>query len=186
MRWFWIDRFVEFVHATRAVAEKAVTLGEEHLFDYFPGFPVMPVSLMIEGMAQAGGLLVGESYGFERRIVLAKVGKSKFHLEARPGDLLRYEVTIRDLVADGAMVEGRATIDGQLQAEVELFFAYIDDRFPGLDLFDPADFLASLRLFGVYDVGCHPDGTPLEVPPRLLEAEARVHGDGADGNTGSK
>lgn len=179
MRWFWIDRFVEFVHETRAVAEKAVTLGEEHLFDYFPGFPIMPVSLIIEGLAQTGGLLVGESHGFQRRIVLAKVGKSKFHMEVRPGDLLRYEVTVKDLVADGGIVEGQATVAGQVQAEVELFFAYIDHRFPGVDLFDPADFLATLRLFGIYDVGCHPDGTPLRVPPDLLAAEEQQQRDGS-------
>ncbi|MFO7905925.1 MAG: 3-hydroxyacyl-ACP dehydratase FabZ family protein [Planctomycetota bacterium] len=177
MRWFWIDRFVEFVHETRAVAEKAVTLGEEHLFDYFPGFPVMPVSLIIEGLAQTGGLLVGESHAFQRRIVLAKVGKSKFHAEVRPGDVLRYDVTIKDLGSDGAMIEGQATVAGHLRAEVELFFAYIDDRFPDVDLFDPADFLATLRLFGVYDVGCYPDGTPLRVPADLLAAEQQQHRD---------
>ncbi len=42
MRWFWIDRFVEFVPGSRAKAVKNVTLAEEHLHDHFPGFPVMP------------------------------------------------------------------------------------------------------------------------------------------------
>lgn len=178
MRWFWIDRFVEFVHNTRATAEKSVTLGEEHLHDYFPGFPVMPVSLIIEGIAQTGGLLVGESREFRERVVLAKVGKSTFHMEARPGDLLRYETVIRDLTKDGAIVEGWATVAGQKQAEVELFFGHLDDRFPGVDLFDPADFLATLRLLGVYDVGCHADGKPLEIPRHLLAAEERKDREG--------
>ena len=59
---------------------------------------------------------------------------------------------------------------GQLQAEVEIMFAFLDQRFEGVELFRPADFLAILRLLGVYDVGRKPDGTPLEVPPHLLEA----------------
>ena len=178
MRWFWIDRFVEFVHNTRAVAEKAVTLGEEHLHDYVRGFPIMPASLIIEGIAQTGGLLVGESRAFRERVVLAKVGKSTFHVEARPGDLLRYEATIRDLTNDGAIVEGQARIGNQVQANVELFFGHLDDRYLGVDLFEPADLLATLRLLGVYDVGCHPDGTPLEIPPYLLEAEDRKNREG--------
>jgi 3-hydroxyacyl-[acyl-carrier-protein] dehydratase len=171
VRWFWIDRFIEFESRRRAVAEKAVTLAEEQLDDYTPGFPVMPASLIIEGFAQTGGLLVGECRHYHERIVLAKVGKAKFFLEARPGDVIRFEVTIDDLRDDGAIVHGTATIGGRPQAEVELVFAHLDQRFEGVDLFYPADFLAILRLLGVYDVGRAADGTPLEVPPHLREAE---------------
>jgi 3-hydroxyacyl-[acyl-carrier-protein] dehydratase len=62
-------------------------------------------------------------------------------------------------------------VAGQLQAEVEIMFAFLDQRFEGVELFKPADFLAILRLLGIYDVGHKPDGTPLEVPAHLLEAE---------------
>ena len=64
MRWYWIDRFIEFESGKRAKAVKNVSLAEEHLHDHFPGFPVMPGSLMIEGMAQTGGILLGEHYRF--------------------------------------------------------------------------------------------------------------------------
>lgn len=178
MRWFWIDRFVEFVSGSRAVAEKAISLAEPQLDQYQPGFPVMPASLIIEGFAQTGGLLVSETRSFLPRTVLAKVGKSKFHMEARPGETLRYEVTVQEAADDAAIVHGRATIDGKLQGEVELFFAHLDDRFHGVDLFYPADYLAILRLLGVYDVGCLPDGTPLTIPSYLLEAEAQENRDG--------
>jgi 3-hydroxyacyl-[acyl-carrier-protein] dehydratase len=171
VRWFWIDRFVEFESGCRAAAEKAVTLAEEQLDGYSPGFPVMPASLIIEGFAQTGGLLVSEYREFRERTVLAKVGKAKFFTEVRPGDVIRYEVVVDDLRADGAIVHGSATVGGQLQSEVELVFAHLDERFEGVDLFHPADFLAILRLLGVYDVGRKPDGTPLVVPPYLLEAE---------------
>ena len=49
MRWIWIDGFVEFESGRRASAVKNVTLAEEHLHDHFPGFPVMPATLIIEG-----------------------------------------------------------------------------------------------------------------------------------------
>lgn len=175
VRWFWIDRFVEFESGVRAAAEKAVSLAEEQLDNYIPGFPVMPAPLIIEGFAQTGGLLVSETRDFHERTVLAKVGKAKFFMEARPGDVLRLEVTIESLLDDGAIVCGRATIAGQLQAEVELFFAYLDERFDGVDQFYPADFLALIRLLGVYDVGRRQDGSPLVVPPHLLKAEQEAN-----------
>jgi 3-hydroxyacyl-[acyl-carrier-protein] dehydratase len=174
VRWFWIDRFIEFESGRRATAEKAVTLAEEELDDYVPGFPIYPASLLIEGFAQTGGLLVGEQRGFRERTVLAKVGKAKFHFEVRPGDTIRFEVAIEDLQSEGSIVRGTSYVAGQLQAEVEIMFAYLDQRFAGVELFRPADFLAILRLLGVYDVGRKPDGTPLEIPTHLLEAERAV------------
>ena len=59
MRWIWIDSFVELVSKERASAVKNVTLAEEYFVNHFPGYPVMPPSLMIEGMAQTAGVLVG-------------------------------------------------------------------------------------------------------------------------------
>ena len=75
MRWFWIDRFTEFESGRAATAIKNVSLAEEYLHDHFPGAPVMPNALVIEGLAQTGGLLVAEHSGFENRVVLAKVAK---------------------------------------------------------------------------------------------------------------
>ena len=58
MRWIWIDKFIEFNSGTSAKAVKNVSLAEEHLHDHFPGFTVMPNTLILEGLAQTGGLLV--------------------------------------------------------------------------------------------------------------------------------
>ena len=176
MRWFWIDRFVEFESGRRATALKAVTNTEEQLEGYLAGFPVMPASLIIEGFAQAGGLLVGERGGFQERIVLAKVSRCRFHFEARPGDVLRYEVTVQDIQPMGAIVHGTSYIGDRVQGEIELVFAHLDSRFAGIDLFHPDGFLCMLRLFGVYDVGRKPDGSPIEVPQHLLDAEAKANG----------
>ena len=72
MRWFWIDRFNEFVRGKHATAVKNVSLAEEHLHDHFPGAALMPNSLIVEGMAQTAGLLIADALEFNRRVVLAK------------------------------------------------------------------------------------------------------------------
>jgi len=171
VRWFWIDRFVEFESGRRATAEKAVTLAEEQLDNYIPGFPVMPAPLIVEGFAQTGGLLVGEHYEFRERIVLAKVGKAKFFREARPGDVLTYEVEAEYIAPDGSGIRGIGRIGDEPFCEVDLLFAHLDDRFAGVEQWYPADFIAILRLFGIYDVGRAEDGSPLQVPQYLLDAE---------------
>ena len=84
MRWVWIDRFEEFDSGRRAVAVKNVSLAEDHLHDHFPGYPVMPASLMIEGMAQTAGILVGEARQFAEKVILAKVKRATFHEIVRP------------------------------------------------------------------------------------------------------
>ena len=93
MRWLWVDRFTEFVSGSHAKGVKNVTLGEEVVDGYLPGYPVLPPTLIIEGMAQLGGILVAEHFGFEKRVVLAKVGKAIFHVHAK--DSLVYEQNAR-------------------------------------------------------------------------------------------
>ncbi len=171
MRWFWIDRFTEFVRGQRAVAVKCIATSEEQIDRYSPGFPVMPVSLMIEGMAQTAGLLVGEMGGFEQRVVLAKIGKALFHDVVIPGDVLDYHATITDVKGDGALSSVVARRDGELLAEVEFMFAFLDERFPSGPLFEPVDFVAMLRAFHMYDVGRTPDGQPIELPAFYADAE---------------
>ena len=78
MRWIWIDAFVDFESGQRASAVKNITLAEEYLHDHFPGYPVMPACLLIEGMAQTAGILVGESRSFAENVILAKIRKAEF------------------------------------------------------------------------------------------------------------
>ena len=59
MRWTWIDRFAAFESGKSAIAVKNLSLAEDHFADHFPGFPVMPAPLILEGLAQTGGILVG-------------------------------------------------------------------------------------------------------------------------------
>lgn len=172
MRWFWIDRFTEFVAGKRATALKGVSLSEEVVDEYAPGATYLPASLIVEGMAQTGGLLVSQMSDFQARVVLAKVTSASFHGQARPGSQLEFRCTLTTIVPAGAFVSGTVTCDGQPLAELELVFAMLEDaRFAGVQLFEPAAFCRMLRLLRLFDVGVHEDGRPVQVPAHMLEAE---------------
>lgn len=172
MRWFWIDRFTEFISGQSAVAIKCVSLSEEPVDEYSPGHTYFPASLIIEGLAQTGGLLFGQLSDFKDRVVLAKVAKCKFHCEAYPGDTLTYRVEIKNLEGNGALVVGTSEIGDQLQGEFELMFAKLDDdRFEEVELFEPAQFCRMIRTLNLFNVGVNPDGTGVSIPEYMLQAE---------------
>jgi len=124
MRWTWIDSFTAFESGRRAVAVKNLSLAEDHFADHFPGFPVMPAPLILEGLAQTGGILVGEANKYEKNVVLAKMS-AKFHREAIAGEQLTYTTTILDLNETGARVSGTAYSGADLIAETEIMFAHV-------------------------------------------------------------
>lgn len=125
MRWLWIDRFTEFQPRRYAVAVKNLSLAEDHFADHFPGFPVMPAALMIEGLAQTGGILVGQANDFKENVILAKVPKAKFTREAFPGEQLTYRTEIIDLRDEGALVSGTVSVHDERIGEAEIFFAHV-------------------------------------------------------------
>lgn len=126
MRWLWIDRFLDFQPGKSARAVKNLSLAEDHFADHFPGYPVMPGSLMLEGLAQTGGILVGAVNDFKEKVVLAKIPQARFLREALAGEQLIYDVEILHLRPEGAAVQGRVTANGELIAEAEIFFAHLD------------------------------------------------------------
>jgi 3-hydroxyacyl-[acyl-carrier-protein] dehydratase len=127
MRWIWIDRFVEFHPRESARAVKQWSLAEDLFEQHFPDYPVVPAALIIEGVAQTGGILVGHANDFREKVVLAKVPKAVFHADVLAGEELTYEVQITNLRAEGAVVMGRVTAaGGQPVADVEIFFAHLD------------------------------------------------------------
>ena len=131
MRSIWIDKFIEFNSCRNAVAVKNVTLAEEHLHDHFPGFPVMPETLMIEAMAQTAGILVGEAKKFQEKVILAKVKKAVFHDYVTPGDTLRLDATIETIAAEAASTSGTITCGDKLVAQIDLMFSHIDKNLAG-------------------------------------------------------
>lgn len=137
MRWIWIDKFVDFQSRKRAVAVKNVTMAEEHLHDLHPAFPIVPHSLIIEGMAQTAGILVGEAREFAEKVILAKIGRATFHRLVRPGDTIIFDASIEQLDEAGAGTRGTVRIGGDdtpagLVAEIELMFSHIDKNMAGL------------------------------------------------------
>ena len=166
MRWFWVDRFTEFVCKQHAKAVKNISLGEPHVHDHFDGYGIMPNSLIIEGIAQTGGLLVSECHGFERIVVLGKVPRCQFHFAARPGDTLVYRTEIDHIRDEGAVVHATSHVSDRLQAEVEVFFANLGNGDGIIDgpppqLFEREDLLSWLMNVDVFKVGCRQDGSPL-------------------------
>lgn len=174
MRWFWIDRFTEFVAGSHATAIKNVTLSEPHVIDYEPALGQLAQSLTVEGVAQTGGLLVSQASDFRERVVLAKIAKAVFHRVPRPGQCLTYRAELQSLQPDGAIVSATSHVDGELHAEMDVMFAYLDDRFAGVTLFEPAAFLRLLRFLRMFEVGRTADGQPLPLPMHLVEAERRL------------
>jgi 3-hydroxyacyl-[acyl-carrier-protein] dehydratase len=134
MRWIWIDKFTEFTPKTSATAVKNVSLAEEHLHDLYPAFPIVPHSLIVEGMAQTAGILVGEARNFAEKVILAKIGKATFHRLVRPGDTMAYNAKIDQLSEAGASISGTVTLVGtnELVAEIELMFSHIDQNMSGM------------------------------------------------------
>ena len=126
MRWIWIDRFIEFESGKSARALKNLSLAEDHFADHFPGYPVMPCSLMLEGLAQTGGILVGEVNDFREKVILAKIPWAKFQREALAGEQLVYDVELLHLRPEGASVRGRVLVGEELVGEAEIFFAHLD------------------------------------------------------------
>lgn len=133
MRWIWIDKFVEFTPRVSATAIKNVSLAEEHLHDLYPDFPVVPHSLIIEGMAQTSGILVGEARNFAEKVILAKVTRASFHRLVRPGDTISYAARIEQLSEQGASITGTVTVGSERVADIELMFSHIDQNMAGLE-----------------------------------------------------
>lgn len=167
MRWFWIDRFVAFECGRHATSIKCVSLAEDHISEHFPGAPIMPNSLIIEGMALTGGLLMMERSGWRDRVVLAKISKAIFHEAALAGDQLTYHAVLEDYSDVGGMASITSRSGDTLQAELELFYASVDESFAGKSLFRPGQLYDMLRSWRLFEVGRNADGTPL-VPNDVL------------------
>lgn len=170
MRWFWIDRFTEFVVAQRGTAVKAVAFGQAPMDENPNSFGALPPPLIVEGMAQTIGLVLSSASQFQERVVLAKVSRAVFHEFAWPGDVLTYRAEVVDRQAEGAICRGTSHVGDKLQAEIELMLAFMGSRLEQ-PLFEPAQFCRWLRTLGVFDVACHPDGSKLAVPEHFLAAE---------------
>ena len=136
MRWIWIDKFTEFTPRVSATAVKNVSLAEEHLHDLYPAFPIVPHSLIVEGLAQTAGILVGDARNFAEKVILAKITKATFHRLVRPGESIAYNARIEQLSDQGASISGTVMSGPDKVADIELMFSHIDQNMAGLEFPD--------------------------------------------------
>jgi len=122
-----VDRVIE-ITADSIVAIKNVTFNEPYFTGHFPGFPVMPGVMIIEAMAQAGGILVTKVAPHTRGklMFLATVEDAKFRKPVVPGDQLRIEMKLGRLKTTVAKMQGVATVDGQIVAEASVMCKLIE------------------------------------------------------------
>jgi 3-hydroxyacyl-[acyl-carrier-protein] dehydratase len=123
-----IDKVLEMERFKRIVAIKSVTINEGFFQGHFPGKPVMPGVLILESMAQAGGLLLLQEIPDrdQKLLYLATINDVKFRRPVVPGDQLRVEVDILMWKGDRCKIQGRALVDGNLAAEATLFCLMVD------------------------------------------------------------
>ena len=127
MRWILIDRFLEMKKGEYAKAIKNVTMGEDHIHDKYPSYPIMPNSLIIESMAQTGGILAGKSLDFKRHVFLAKLEKVTFYELVYPGDQMVMEAWIDDLREEGGRFRAKTTVGDTVVAEANIMFVCLEN-----------------------------------------------------------
>ena len=122
-----VDRVLEMEPGKRIVAVKNVTINEPVFLGHFPGRPVMPGVLLIEGMAQAGGLLLLHDIPDRQNklLLFASIEEAKFRRPVVPGDQVRYEIEVLRLRSTYCKLAGKALVDGQLAAEAILSSAMV-------------------------------------------------------------
>jgi beta-hydroxyacyl-ACP dehydratase FabZ len=127
-----VDRIVEMEPGKRIVGIKNVTINEPFFQGHFPGHPIMPGVLLIEAMAQVGGVLAMKSAAAEnvdisnKVIYFMTIDKVKFRKPVLPGDQVRFEL---DLIKSRANVRGFkavALVEGAMVAEAELMAMIVD------------------------------------------------------------
>lgn len=123
-----VDRVLEIEPERRIVAIKNVTATEEVFQGHFPGRPVLPGVMVIEGLAQAGGILLLHARPDRtgKLLLFTGIEKARFRRPIVPGDCLRYEVEVLRRRQNHCRLQGRALVDGELAAEAIVSSAMVD------------------------------------------------------------
>jgi 3-hydroxyacyl-[acyl-carrier-protein] dehydratase len=144
MRYFLIDRILEMEPGKSARAIKNISASEDVLADHFPGFPLYPGALLLESMAQLGGLLIEKTITekHHRRVlpVLSIVKKAKFRDAVLPGDSLVVTAELEHVTEDAAGIHAEMEREGKTVAEADLLYTLIDVKeIFGENAVSPAD-----------------------------------------------
>lgn len=128
-----VDRIVELEPGKRVVGIKNVSMNEPHFVGHFPNFPVMPGVLIVEAMAQTGGILaLGDGQDHSDKLVFfASIEKARFRRPVVPGDQLRMEVEVLSKRSTFIRIEGKAYVEGELAAEAVMICAITQRKADG-------------------------------------------------------
>jgi 3-hydroxyacyl-[acyl-carrier-protein] dehydratase len=123
-----VDSIVEMERLKRIVGLKNVSINESYFQGHFPGKPIMPGVLIIEGMAQTGALLLlWEIPEREKKLLyFAAIDEARFRRPVVPGDQLRMEVTVLKFRTTFCKLHGKATVNGEVAAEATLRCMLVD------------------------------------------------------------
>ena len=125
-----VDKILELEIGKRVVGIKNVTMNEPFFQGHFPGHPIMPGVLILEAMAQTGGVLALKSVPKEevknKVIYFMSIDKAKFRKPVIPGDQVRFELEQIKQRANIRAYSAKATVDGAVVAEAELMAMIVD------------------------------------------------------------
>ena len=125
-----VDRIVELEMGKRIVGIKNVTMNEPFFQGHFPGHPIMPGVLLLEAMAQTGGVLALKSVPPEqvknKLIYFMSIDKAKFRKPVIPGDQVRFELDVVKMRSTIVSLKAKALVEGAVVAEAELMAMIVD------------------------------------------------------------
>lgn len=122
-----VDRVIHLdLESNYIVGQKNVSLNEQFFNGHFPFAPIMPGVLILESLAQAGGILIHEKGYHDKIAVLMSVNQAKFRKSVVPGDVLHLHVEGGHFASRGGRVKAEARVGGQLAAEAEIGFGFVD------------------------------------------------------------
>jgi 3-hydroxyacyl-[acyl-carrier-protein] dehydratase len=128
MRYVLLDRITKLAPPELARGVKCVSLSDDVFADHFPGHPILPGALIVEALANLGGVLLEATLREQGQgglhALLVGIERAKFRRQVRPGDRLELEAHGLRASEDGGQIRGTASVDGQLAAECELSFAF--------------------------------------------------------------
>jgi len=122
-----VDRVLELdVEAKRILAQKNVSINEPFFQGHFPGRPIMPGVLIIEALAQAGGVMTQLTLGRDAQsklFYMVKVENARFNKQVVPGDVLMLDVQMKRLIRNMGWYYGEAKVNGEVVASAEVMCA---------------------------------------------------------------
>lgn len=124
-----VDRILELELGKRAVGIKNVTINEPFFQGHFPDKPIMPGVLIVEALAQVGGVCVlGVEGNSEKLAVFTGIDNCRFRRQVVPGDQLRLEVDIQRIRGSVGKGHGTAYVGDEVAAEADIMFALVEKK----------------------------------------------------------